>query len=32
MRLSFMAQFKIEYLQLFIGYIKVLGKMPDSPK
>ena len=32
MRLSFINQFKIEFLRLFTGCTKVLGKMPDSPK
>ena len=32
MRLSFITQFKIEFLQLFTGCTKVVGKMPDSPK
>ena len=27
-RLSFLTQFKIEFLLPFIGYRKVLGKMP----
>ena len=32
MRLSFLTQFKIEFLKLFTGCRKVLWKMPDSPK
>ena len=32
MGLNFITQFKIEFLQLFTGCRKVLGKMPDSPK
>ena len=28
-RLSFITQFKIEFLLPFTGYRKVLGKMPD---
>ena len=31
MRLSFIAQFKIEFLLLFTGCRKVLGKMPENP-
>ena len=29
-RLSFITQFKIEFLLLFTGCTKVLGKMPES--
>ena len=29
-RLSFITQFKVQFLVPFTGYKKVLGKMPDS--
>ena len=32
MRLSFISEFKIEFLQPYIGCRKVLGKMSDDPK